>query len=112
MKRKVFVPSVPTRFDPVEGGRVPAIDLRPATTYGELVVMCRARSPLQQSDLPTMSELRAQLAELRPEDYVLAAGDPVLIGMTLAAALTVQPRVLVLRWSRTAADYDCLEVAA
>lgn len=110
--RRVFVPSVPTRYDPVSEDRVAAVDLRSAAAYGELVVLAKINSPVYQEDLDSglLAAVRSGVRAMHPEDYLLALGDPVLIAVAASEAARTLGRVKILRWSKRNSDYDCLEI--
>lgn len=95
--------------EPLSGDR----DFRPAQEFGTLRVLLEP-GPVALSTAPMMRELRSKLREFRPEDFLLASGDPVAI----AAASIVASQMLgktatlqILRWDKQSRQYMVLELA-
>lgn len=105
----VYVPSIPTRYDAATDRRIPAINLNPAAEYGPVTQL--VESPEALSDLPaSLITLRERSLAIRPEDYVVAAGDIILVAAVLAHACERNGSVRVLRWDKHRRTYDVVEV--
>lgn len=102
---RVFVPSLPTRYDAATQQQVPIIDLNPAAKYGTLVVL--AEHPMTVDDIDAV-EIRTQ--DIDSTDYIMATGDVALVGIAIAHAITQNGRARILRWSKQRHQYDVWEV--
>lgn len=110
MKNKVFVPQVPSRYDQSISSWVPIVNLDSADEFGELVVLL----PPEAGRMPPkelQSILSEKLYNISEEDWLLATGDPVLIGITAAiAANRLDGKLRILRWNKRRKNYDPIEV--
>lgn len=107
--RKVFIPSLPTRFDAATQSRVPSLDLNPAAQFGELVKM--VEGPVDKSNMQAAIDAIGEAAqEIGPDDLVLCVGDFVLAAACIAYANDRNGAVNVLRWDKARRSYDILEV--
>ena len=110
MNNKVFVPQVPSRYDQGIESWVPTVNLDPAKEYGELEVLLppeAGRMELQE----VQAILSKKLYDICEEDWLLATGDPVLIGITAAlAANRLDGHLRILRWNKRQKSYDPVEV--
>lgn len=109
----VFIPHIPTRFEPLNGERVPTIDLNPAASYGTLRLLANLNcgGPVTQDLLPTaLEQIRNGLSTMSHDDYIVAVGDPVLLAAAIAYAADMHGKVKVLRWDRHTKSYTQLEV--
>ena len=133
MTSKVFVASLPTRFDAATGEHVPSLDLNPATEHGELVILTKGPQA-NGEELDKAMELvhaKVSLLDINHYDYdrgdcILMVGDPILNAVAVAAALEAgvdhrdveRPAdlkdnpVTVLRWDRKQHKYDRVEIPA
>ena len=111
-KTTVFIPHVPTRYDPLTDSRVPTLDLNPAATFGQLVRLTTpSAGPLTQDNLDVaLNEIQHGISGIQPDDYVVAVGDPILVAAAIAYASDINGSVKVLRWDRHNHCYNCLEV--
>ena len=108
--RKVFIPSLPTRFDAVTGTRIPSLDLNPASNYGELVVW--TRGPHEPDDISAAAKTVTRMSHaVKEDDYVLAAGDLIVAAAAIAAIHKRLGKVKLLRWDRRVKKYDVMEVS-
>lgn len=105
---KVYIPSVPTRYDPASSSRISAVDLNPATKFGELDILV----PLDGTrDIhEEIGIIRDGLSEIKRGDFIVAVGDPILIAAAIAYACDMLGEVRVLRWDRISKRYSVLEV--
>lgn len=80
-------------------------DMTPAAVYGELVVLL-SHSKAALTAAPTVHELTSKLRDFSDDDFLLAVGDPVNIGIATAVAAKVNHgRVKMLKWDREARSY-------
>lgn len=108
---KVYVPNIPTRYDPITEGRVSAINLEPATKFGELVQLVPSDTDLSNDGISNALDLLGEtLKDYGPDDFVLSAGDPILIAAAICYASDAAGDVKVLRWDRNNRRYQLLEV--
>lgn len=105
---KVYLPSVPTRYDPLSQRRVPTIDLSRAEAYGSLKLLTNFQ-PGHDMD-QALEDLKDGMADFQPDDYVAVTGDVILAAAAIAYACDMQGKVRVLRWDRVQGNYDCIEV--
>jgi hypothetical protein len=104
---KVYVPHVPSRYDPVLSRKVPVFDLQPATQYGDLVFLTDmyndVRGELSLELFQKMSD--TMINTMTPNDYLLCVGDPVLIAAAIKYATDLFGSVNVLRWDKSKKEY-------
>ena len=85
---------------PLRSGR--PLDISDAARYGELlppIFSSRYNVLLDVSD--AITKLEASLADYCEDDYIIAIGDPVLIGAAMAiAARNAGGKVKLLKWNR------------
>ena len=69
------------------------------------------RAPWMITPEDAVTRLAKGMADFSPDDYILAIGDPVAVGIafTLAARLT-GGRVTVLKWDRQSAEYYAVPI--
>lgn len=104
---KVFIPSVPTRWDEATRGRVPSIDLNPAAQYGELHTLSDGQGPFEDQ----LESVRLTAGEaIDKDDYILCVGDVVLTAAAIAIANAMNGVVNLLRWDREAKHYNVVTV--
>lgn len=107
--RKVFIPSLPTRYDAATQSRVPSLDLNPAAQFGELVKM--VEGPVDKDSIQSAINAIAEAAQdIEPDDLVLCVGDFILAAACIAYACDRNGAVNVLRWDKNRRSYDILEV--
>jgi ribosomal protein L37AE/L43A len=88
-----------------EGSFQPVFDVTPARIYGELKVLITSNA-IGISVQPLISILRSNLKDFSDDDYIIAVGDPVAIGIVTAiAAENNRGRVKMLRWDRQTRQY-------
>ena len=105
--RKVFIPSLPTRFDAATNSRVPSLDLNPAAQYGKLVNMTEAETTDTQERI---DQIRIAADQIEVTDLILCVGDVVLCAAAIAYATADHGTVSVLRWDKQRHTYDIEEV--
>jgi hypothetical protein len=88
-----------------DGDYRPVFDITPARAYGELKILIRSNT-IGVSVQPLISILRQNLKDFNDDDYILAIGDPVAIGIVTAIATEFNRGcVKVLRWDRQTKQY-------
>jgi hypothetical protein len=103
---KVYIPHLYTKYDPLSGRNVASIDLSEATRFGTLVPVTSG-----EIHVPTAQEVLFKTIDesFEEDDYLLAIGDPFMIGAALAYASDKCGSVNVLRWDRHRKEYDTVE---
>jgi len=111
MRPRVFLPSVPTRYDPISNKRVSSIDLKPAMKFGELVTLVDPQNSYRDDQIhDAIIELQEKLHDFGADDYLLCVGDPILIAAAMTYASDRTSTVKVLRWEKSRREYDCAEI--
>lgn len=105
--RKVFIPSLPTRWDAATHSRVPSLDLNPAAKYGDLENMTDGDHHDIQADI---ERIRIATAEVRHDDLLLCVGDVILCAAAIAFISDQNGEVNVLRWDKVKRGYNIEEV--
>ena len=102
---KVFITQIPHRHDAKTHNFVPAVNVSPASEYGELVEMMPPRAAFfATNDL--VKNLNAQLKDYNAEegDVLLPLGDPIVCSVACAVLAKNGP-FSVLRWDRNIGRY-------
>jgi rubredoxin len=87
---------------------VPKHDLTPASAFGDLQILIN-RNQIGIAAQPIVAQLRHDLRDYSDDDYVLAVGDPVAIGLAISvAADSNRGRVNILKWDRQTRQYISL----
>ncbi len=87
----------------------PKFNLLPAAEYGNLQVLLPS-GQVMMATAPTIGALRRQLREFSDDDYLLAIGDPIAIGLATAIAAGFNSgKVKMLKWDRQEHRYYALE---
>lgn len=106
---KVYAPQVPSKYDPAIKLWVPSINLEPAKTFGELVVMLPPNANRLHIN-PLVVALREQMKDFSADDYVIAVGDPSLIAAAACIAARKTGGLLrILKWDRHSSNYIPVE---
>lgn len=86
-------------------------DFNPARQFGELVTLTPHTSQVVLTAEPMIELLKSKLRDIKPSDYILLSGDPVIIGLALAVALhCTGGKVKLLKWDRRLATYQEVDV--
>jgi len=88
---------------------VPLFDLTPAMKYGEIISLIE---PGEVALMPfrAVKRLKEKLCDFCDNDYIVPAGDPVLIGIAIAiAAAKNGGKINVLRWDKFERAYTSLQ---
>ena len=107
---KVYAPQVPSKYDSATKLWVPSINLDPANTYGEVVVMLPPNANRLHIN-PLIVALREQMKDFNSDDYIVAVGDPSLIAAASCIAVRKTNGLLkILKWDRQTGSYIPVEV--
>jgi hypothetical protein len=107
----VYVVQESVRKDRRTGKFVP-IDISQAAAYGNIEVML-PNNPIGIAMQPVVNRLRHALRNFSDDDYLLAMGDPVAIGIAFALASQAnRGKVKTLRWDRRVNGGSYIEVHA
>lgn len=102
---RVFVPQVPSRMDKGLNQWVPTIDLSAAEKFGELQIMLPPEANRLHT-IPLAAALREKMSSFNKDDYLVAVGDPTIIGLAAAlAAVKTGGFLRFLKWDRQTSDY-------
>lgn len=105
---KVYVPSIPTKYDSATDSRIPSINLNPAAKYGQIIsclpMDCDAAIPDQ------LAIIQEKISEIGPDDFIVAVGDPIAIAAAIAYSNDMIGMANVLRWDRIQKNYVNIEV--
>lgn len=87
-------------------------DIVPAERYGRLQTLMSSRSQIYRDSRGAVAWIERKLRDFSDDDYLLALGDPIAIGIACAVAAAVnQGRFKVLKWSRNEQDYYPIQVS-
>ena len=91
----------------MQRGKVTSLmDLRPAEAYGELRFLLEWREMQTLAIQPLIWKLRQGLKRFTDDDYLLAIGHPMAIGLATAVACTVNSgRIQMLYWDKDTRIY-------
>jgi hypothetical protein len=106
---RVFIPQLPSRFDTALNAWIPTINIDPAKRFGELHVMLPPEaSRLDVAAIVPM--LKGMMQDYSAEDYVLAAGDPMVLSIVAVLATREAGVLRMLKWDRMQRMYQPVEV--
>jgi len=108
--KKVFIPSLPTRYDAATDSRVPSLDLNPAAQFGELVNM--SSDPIRHGHFAIhIEEIQRMIEhEAEKDDLILCVGDVILTAAALSYFNKKHGKVNALRWDKKRRSYTIEEV--
>ena len=99
------------RFVYVVQQPAPNINILSASDYGYLVICLPNRDQAILSTAPYVQKMKKNLQDFRKEDYLLAVGDPVIIGISTAEVSNVTSgQYNMLKWDKREHRYYPLEV--
>ena len=99
------------RFVYVVQQPAPTINILSASDFGYLVICLRNRDQAILSTAPYVQKMKKNLQDFRKQDYLLAVGDPVIIGISPAAVSEVTTgQFNILKWDKREFRYYPLEV--
>ena len=89
----------------------PNINILSASDFGYLVICLPNRDQAIFSTAPYVQKMKKNLQDFRKEDYLLAVGDPVIIGISTATVANVtNGQFNMLKWDKREHRYYPLEV--
>ena len=99
------------RFVYVVQQPAPNINILSASDFGYLVICLPNRDQAILSTAPYEQKMKKNLQDFRKQDYLLAVGDPVIIGISTAAVSEVTTgQFNILKWDKREFRYYPLEV--
>ena len=99
------------RFVYVVQQPAPNINILSASDFGYLVICLPNREQAIYSTAPYTQKMQKNLQDFRKEDYLLAVGDPVIIGISTATVSNVtNGQFNMLKWDKREHRYYPLEV--
>ena len=99
------------RFVYVVQQPAPNINILSASDFGYLVICLPNREQAILSTTPYVHKMRKNLRDIRSQDYLLAVGDPVIIGIsTSMVSKATNGRYNMLKWDRQEKRYYPLEI--
>ena len=99
------------RFVYVVQQPAPNINILSASDFGYLVICLPNREQAIYSTAPYTQKMQKNLQDFRKEDYLLAVGDPVIIGISTANVANVtNGQFNMLKWDKREHRYYPLEV--
>ena len=106
---KVFVASLPTRWDAATKKQVPSLDLNPAMEFGELVILSEGRKTILEMD-ETLEAVCDRAGEFKDGDYLLMIGDPIINAAFYSAIENLDgvADINCLRWVRKDRIYEVI----
>ena len=124
MEAKVYVPQVTMRFEPNEplvrgvtlernngtGRMVPAYNFESVKEYGEITTILEAdQNPFVSGVV--VPKLKAALANFDPaNDYLLATGEPIIIGLCIGIIMEKSDSFKALKWNRKWKKYTIMRI--
>ena len=106
---KVFVASLPTRWDAATKKQVPSLDLNPAMEFGELVILSEGRKTILEMD-EVLDAVHDRASEFQSGDYLLMIGDSIINAAFYSAIekLDGVADINCLRWVRKDRIYEAI----
>ena len=99
------------RFVYVVQQPAPNINILSASDFGYLVICLPNRDQAIFSTAPYVQKMKKNLQDFRKEDYLLAVGDPVIIGIsTSMVSKATNGKYNMLKWDRQEKRYYPLEI--
>lgn len=107
---KVYVPQQPSRFDSSTRLWIPTVNVSPAATFGEIIVMLPPNANRLHT-APLVAALKDKMADYQADDYIVAVGDPSLIAAAACIASNKTGGTLrLLKWDRMSSAYIPVEL--
>ena len=106
MKSTVYMPSLPFRTDKVSGRRFPAIDITPAEAWGTPRLVLERLSQDRAADIRAVQDA---ISRSGPQDYIMAAGDTLLVAAAIITQVQTHGQARVLSWDRKERVYTLAE---
>lgn len=101
---KVFIPHLVTKYDHARDKIVPTFDFRPASKFGELVLLLddQVDTAFYQQ---TIEKLKVSLSDITIHDYFVPVGDPSIIAACAAIIADKIGVIRLLKWDRQSRSY-------
>ena len=110
MMDKVYVPQVPSRYDSKIKCWVPTVNLDPAKQFGLLEPMLPPEAGRMAPD-ELKQILSKSIEDITEADWILATGDPVVMGIVMVmAARKLGGLLRILRWDKRTKSYEPIEL--
>jgi hypothetical protein len=101
----VYITQEVLKLDDKSGAYTPQYNLTPALKYGEPVVLAPHGLTLISTE-PLVRRIRSKLVNFNDDDYILALGDPAIIGIACSIASEINDgRYRLLKWDRETRQY-------
>jgi len=90
----------------------PKVDILPATKWGELSCLASPYDQILMNPGRIVSQIRRKLKWFDDEDWLLAMGDPAIIGIAFALAADANAgRINILKWDKMEKSYYPVRVS-
>ena len=90
----------------------PRLGILSAAKYGELIPLTSAFEQVHLSPEKTVAQIKRKLLGFGDDDYLLALGDPAIIGISFAIASNLNHgRVKLLKWDRQEQIYYDVKIS-
>ena len=114
---KVFVASLPTRWDAATKKQVPSLDLNPAMEFGELIILTEGRTSSDDFQIAIDAVCKAA-GTFNEDDFILMVGDPILSAVLIAEITDnvhytdnqTHVDIKCLRWVRKDRIYEVISI--
>lgn len=107
----VWIPAIPSRYDPLSKRRIPTVDLSAAEQFGDLRTILPIEFDVDRNLAAAVGQVVESISnELAVDDYILAVGDLVCCAAAVAIVLADLGECKVLRWSKHTKQYSVVEV--
>lgn len=107
---RVFIPQLRSTYDAATRLWIPTVNVQPAERFGELITLLPPNAS-QLHTAPLAQAIREKMRDVNEQDWLLALGDPSLIGVASALMVRKTGKLRMLKWDRRTGDYLTVEVA-
>lgn len=101
---RVFIPQIPSRFDPGLGQWVPTVSVDSAKKFGDIVIMLPPEAGRLKPE-NIVQQLRFTMADYDKDDFLLAMGEPSIIAIAAILADQAVTPLRLLRWDKRSREY-------
>jgi hypothetical protein len=109
---RVFTTQVPSKKDAKTNLWIPTVNINPASTFGEIIVLLPAGSQFYAAkEIVRVIKQRLNDEDYQPEDYFLPMGSPTV--MAVAAAIMARRSngcLNLLQWDNRQGDYSLFKL--
>lgn len=106
---KVYIPQVPSRFDPGTGLFIPTVSMHTADKFGDRVE-CLPPGAGRLHVAQIAVALREKLRDITEDDWLVAVGDPSMIAAASVIMFKKTGKLRLLKWDRVQAIYLPVEI--